>query len=120
MDASTFLITMGTTGRVGVMDTRVPDTSKPSKVMQVFERTSPKTVSAHPQKRDLFVCPNNKGECKLFDMRAAKAKKVMDEVQSYKGHTKALSSAMISPVTGASMVTVSYDNKVMIIFFAFI
>jgi len=114
LDASTFLITMGTTGRVGVMDTRVPDTSKPSKVMQVFERTSPKTVSAHPQKRDLFVCPNNKGECKLFDMRAAKAKKVMDEVQSYKGHTKALSSAMISPVTGASMVTVSYDNKVRI------
>ena len=112
LDASTFLVTMGTTGRVGVVDTRVPDTSRPSHVMQVFERSSPKTVSSHPVKRDLFVCPNNKAECKLFDIRAAKSKAVMKEVVSYKGHSKALSSAMISPVTGASMVTVCYDNKV--------
>jgi len=115
LDASTFLVTVGTTGKVGVVDARTADTSKPSQIMKVFEKSSAKTVSVHPTKQHLFVCPNNKAECKLFDIRSAKSKGgVMKEVISYMGHTKALSSAMISPVAGASMVTVSYDNKLRI------
>ena len=111
LDAYTFLVSMGTSGQVGLVDQRVSNV-KPSKIMQVFERSSPKTVSVHPTNKNWFVCPNNKAECKLFDIRNATAKTVMKSVVSYAGHTKALSSALISPVTGNSLVTVSYDNKV--------
>merc|ERR1719433_378278 len=110
LDASTFLVTMGTSGKVGLVDERI-SSSKAATIMQVFEKGSPKTVSVHPAKQHLFVCPNNKGECKLFDIRTAKSKAVMKATTSYLGHSKALSSAMISPVTGDSLVTVAYDNK---------
>jgi len=114
LDASTFLVTMGTTGKVGLVDTR-KSAHKPAQTMQVYQKSSPKTVSIHPLKRDLFVCPNNKAECNMYDIRASGSKSsaaLMKAVVSYKGHTKALSSAAISPVTGKHLVTVSYDNKV--------
>ena len=38
----------------------------------------------------------------------------MQEILSYEGHTKRLTSAMISPVAGTSLVTASTDNQLRI------
>ena len=40
--------------------------------------------------------------------------KTLSPVSSLHGHTKAISSAFFSPITGHSVVTVSYDNKIRI------
>ena len=79
---------------------------------QVYERVSARMASLHPVKRHLFIAPNSKGECGIFDLRSKT--KAMKPVISLLGHTKSLSSAAFSCVTGEDVVTVCWDHKVRI------
>ena len=109
-----FLVSMGKTGLVGLIDTRVSNTSAASS-FKVYEKASPKVVSVHPVETDLFIAPSTKGHCGIFDMRKGGSEsKLMKPIKDLIGHTKAISSAMYSPVTGDRVVTVSYDNKLRI------
>jgi len=107
---NTFLITRGSCGMVGLVDSRVSNV-KMAQDYQVFHRTSPKTVDLHPVQQNYFLCPNNKAGCSIFDMRKGSGKAVMSPVCEFIGHTKALSSAMFSPLTGNRVATVAYDDK---------
>lgn len=112
LDASTFLFSMGSTGKVGVVDRRVSNL-KTTKEFKLFAKSSPKTVDIHPVKREMFLCPNNKAECFTYDMRSDKTKEgVKQPLLSFEGHTKALSSAFFSGETGKSIATVAYDDKI--------
>lgn len=111
VDAHTYLISLGRTGIVGLVDTRESN-RKRSKDFQVYERVSARMASLHPTKRHLLMAPNTKGECCIFDIRSRQKK--LTPVVSMVGHSKALSSAMFSSVTGNSVVTVCYDNKLRI------
>ena len=114
LDAHSYLVTMGSSGVIGLVDTREKDKMKCSKSFQAFAKGA-KTVDIHPLKRDLFMSHSNSngGTCAIFDMRTGggSAKSAMKPVLELGGHTKAVSSATFSPVTGKSIVTVAYDNK---------
>jgi len=107
---TTFLVSQGATGIVGMVDTRV-NNSKMVEEYQVFDRISPKTVDVHPTQDNYFVCANNKAGCFIFDIRKT-GKKLMTPVVELLGHTRALSSAMFSPISGNKVATVAYDDKV--------
>ena len=113
LDANTFLFSMGSWGSIGIVDLRESN-KKTSREMQLFNRVSPKTVDIHPIKRDIFLCPNNKGHCATFDMRTGHSKKdgLMPTLLSLEGHTRAISSALFSGNTGKSIATVAYDDKI--------
>ena len=114
LDAHCYLVALGACGRVGLVDRREQEKMKCSKSFQVFAKSA-KTVDIHPLKRDLFLSHSNSngGTCALFDMRAGggSPESAMKPVLELGGHTKAVSSAAFSPVTGKSIVTVAYDNK---------
>ena len=111
LDAHTFLVTLGSSGNIGVVDIRESNMSM-SRMLPVFPRISPKTVDIHPLKRDLFLAPNNKAECAIFDIRSTKKSGLMNPILKLCGHTKSISSAFFSPVSGKSICTVSYDDRV--------
>lgn len=116
IDAHSFLVTMGgNSGRVGLVDTRESN-AKFAKTLAVFNKSAVKTVDVHPLRRDLFLCPSNKAECAIFDLRAAKERNnqsgVLKPVLELQGHSRSISSAFFSPETGKSVCTVAYDNKV--------
>jgi len=113
IDQHCFLITLGKSGTIGLVDTRVSNNSTTSNY-KIFEKASPKTVSVHPVQTEYFLSPNNKGACGIFDRRMNKSSKVMTPVASLIGHTKAISSAFFSSQTGNKAVTVAYDNKIRI------
>ena len=73
---------------------------------------STKTISVHPLKKELVV-GTSKQTCMLFDVRSVKEmnSRVMP-IQEYIGHTRAISSAFLSPLTGEKLATVAYDNKI--------
>lgn len=99
-------------GYVGVIDMR----SSHNKLAHRFNVTtgsSARTVSIHPTKSDLFVCAARHGTCMLFDMRGKNATKdLIKPLTKFYGHTKAISSAFFSPLTGEKLATVCYDNKI--------
>jgi hypothetical protein len=68
VDANTYLVTLGSTSLVGLVDTRESNLRR-TRDFKLFERGSAKTVSVHPIKRHLILCPNNRGECPIFDIR---------------------------------------------------
>ena len=114
LDAHCYLVTMGSSGVVGLVDTREQDKMRCSKSFQAFAKGA-KTVDIHPLKRDLFMSHSNSngGTCAIFDMRTGggSSKSPLKPILELGGHTKAVSSATFSPVTGKSVVTVAYDNK---------
>ena len=115
VDANSFLVGLGSAGDVGVLDTRESNL-KFARTVRVFDyRTAVKTVDVHPLRKDIFLTCSSKGHCATFDLRssaAAKKKSNPDPVLSFSGHTKALSSAFFSPVTGKSIATVpSFDQE---------
>lgn len=69
-------------------------------------------VSVHPLKKEYFLAPSSKGDCAIFDTRMATSSKLMKPLINLYGHTKSLSSAKFSPLTGSKVVTVAYDNKI--------
>lgn len=114
VDKDCFLVSLGRSGLVGLIDPRVSNTST-SANFKVYEKASPKMVSLHPTQRHLFVAPSSKGDCGIFDMRnPGKGKTLMKPIKQLIGHGKAISSAKFSSVTGCRIVTVSYDNKLRI------
>lgn len=73
------------------------------------------TVSVHPLKKERFVCSSGRGECILFDIRAKTDRnKALQRMLVFNGHTKSISAAFLSPLTGNKLVTVCYDNKIRI------
>ena len=75
--------------------------------------SSARTVAIHPTKTDLFVCAARHGTCMLFDMRGKNTTNdVIKPLTKFNGHTKAISSAFFSPLTGEKLATVCYDNKI--------
>merc|ERR1712109_211598 len=114
VDKDCFLVTLGRTGLVGLIDKRISHL-KPATNFKLYEKVSPKVVSLHPIKRNLFLAPSNKGDCGIFDMRNAnKNGTLMKPLTQLIGHTKAISSAFFSPKTGSRVVSVAYDNKLRI------
>ena len=76
-------------------------------------RGGAKTVSAHPLKKEWFVCGSSRGDCILFDIRGRVCNKnTLKPVHEFKGHTRSVSAAFLSPLTGNKLVTVCYDNKI--------
>ena len=84
IDPNCFLITLGKSGTIGLVDTRVSNNSETSNY-KIFEKASPKTVSVHPVQTEYFLSPNNKGACGIFDRRMNKSSKVMMPVASLIG-----------------------------------
>ena len=110
VDQNCYLVTLGRTGEVGLVDTRVSFKSTVESY-KIYEKASPKMVSVHPLQNQYFVSPSSKGDCGIYDTRMAK-KKMLTPVSSLMGHTKAISSALFSPQSGNKVVTVSYDNRI--------
>jgi len=113
IDKDCFLVTLGRTGLVGLIDKRISHL-KPATNFKLYDKVSPKVVSLHPIKRNLFLAPSNKGDCAIYDMRNATKNGVMKPLTQLIGHTKAISSAFFSPKTGSRVVSVAYDNKLRI------
>jgi hypothetical protein len=67
------------------VDTRVSNKAR-VRDFQVYERVSARMATLHPVQRHLFMAPNSKGECNIFDIRS-KSKKVAP-VTSLQGHTR--------------------------------
>ena len=107
MTSDSFLLTLGKSGKVGVIDSRsTPE--KPSQIFNVFDRgASPKTISYAPTNQS-FVVINNKAQCRIFDIRNPK-KQLMDLL----GHSRAISSAFFSP-SDSQILTTCYDNRMRI------
>ena len=61
-------MTLGSTGLIGLVDTRESNLKR-SKDLEVFEKGNAKTISVHPIKKHLVLCPNNRGACGIFDIR---------------------------------------------------
>ena len=111
VDPHCFLVTLGRTGNIGLVDKRV-SSQKTVTDYKVFEnKTSPKMVDVSPVQTEYFVSPSSKGFCGIFDRRMAK-NKLMTPISSLIGHSRAISSAFFSPQTGNNVVTVSYDNRI--------
>merc|ERR1712045_417402 len=110
VDRDCFLITLGKTGIVGMVDRRVSHL-KPVTNYKIYDKCSPKVVSVHPTQTNLFLAPSNKGDCGIFDTRKAGKSGLMKPLTNLIGHTKAISSAFFSNKTGSRVVTVAYDNK---------
>jgi WD40 repeat protein len=99
-------------GMIFVVDTRTSN-DKPAHSYTLFPNGgSTKTISVHPIKKELVVA-TSKQTCMLFDIRSVKEvnSRVMP-IQEYIGHTRAISSAFLSPLTGEKLATVAYDNKI--------
>merc|ERR1711997_1313150 len=110
VDRDCFLVTLGKSGIVGLIDRRVSHL-KPASNFKVYEKQSPKVVSVNPTRTNLFLAPSNKGDCGIYDMRKGGKSGVMTPVTELIGHSKAISSAFFSPKTGSRVVSVAYDNK---------
>jgi WD40 repeat protein len=112
VDANTFLVCLGNVGRVALVDAR-QGWQQPASLMTVLPpRQTAKTVDTHPTKSELFVCGSSKGSCAIFDIRRATKSKVMTAVEEFEGHTKSVSSAFFSPLTGSKVCTVCYDDRI--------
>ena len=68
MDANSYLVTLGNTGMIGLVDSRESNLKR-SRDFEVFDKGNVKTVSVHPNKKHLVLCPNNRGACGIFDIR---------------------------------------------------
>jgi len=101
-------------GYVGVIDTRSTSKNFAHKYY-VNTGSSVRTVAVHPTKSELFVCAARYGTCMLFDMRGKNdSKNLIQPLTKLMGHTKSISSAFFSPLTGEKLATVCYDNKIRI------
>ena len=84
-------------------------------IISVNTGSSVRTVAVHPTKPELFVCAARYGTCMLFDMRGKNdSKNLIQPLTKLMGHTKSISSAFFSPLTGEKLATVCYDNKIRI------
>lgn len=102
-------------GKVGLVDTRESNT-KCVEMFRVFSDSSAKTVDVHPLRRELFLCPSNRGECAIFDLRAANESGgggLLKPALEFQGHARSrISCAFFSPETGKNICTVADDNQV--------
>ena len=90
LDQNVFLFSMGKTGKVGVADKRVSNLT-PAREIRLFSQSSVKTVDIHPLKRDIFLCPNNRGQCCTYDLRISgdsKDKGILTPLMQLQGHSK--------------------------------
>ena len=110
IDSHNFLVSVGKAG-ISLIDSRL-SSSKAVSNFKVYDKASPKMVSVHPLKKEYFLAPSSKGDCAIFDTRMATSSKLMKPLINLYGHTKSLSSAKFSPLTGSKVVTVAYDNKI--------
>lgn len=112
IDASTFVVALGNSGDVGIIDER-EDNRKFSSRFSVAKSGSVKTVDIHPCQPEKLLTTTSRGDCQIFDIRSLKKQShgVLSTWLDLSGHKKALSSAFFSPVKGSSIVTVCYDNK---------
>jgi hypothetical protein len=67
------------------VDTRVSNKTR-VRDFQVYERVSARMATLHPVQRHLFMAPNSKGECNIFDIRSKTTK--VTPVTSLLGHTR--------------------------------
>jgi len=99
-------------GYVGIIDSRSTN-NKLAHRYNVNTGSSARTVAVHPTNSDLFVCAARYGTCALFDIRGKNdSANLTKPLTTFFGHTKAISSAFFSPLTGDKLATVCYDNKI--------
>ena len=111
LDRSTFLVTLGNSGRLGIVDTRESN-RKYSRFHDLYQKAAMKTVDIHPLKTDQFVIATNKGICDVFDLRSGAKSGLQKPLFELQGHTKSVTSAFYSPVNGAAIATVCSDDKI--------
>ena len=81
----------------------------------VFKPASAKTLSIHPIKNEMFACASQRGDCMLYDIRGRPGpNSLMKPIKQFSGHTKSISSAFFSPISGEKLATVAYDDKIRI------
>jgi len=119
-DASTFLVSgkLGrnktATGIVGIVDVRMSN-EKLAHTFSLFKPASAKTLSIHPIKNEMFACASQRGDCMLYDIRGRPGpNSLMKPIKQFSGHTKSISSAFFSPISGEKLATVAYDDKIRI------
>ncbi|XP_077041419.1 WD repeat-containing protein 76 isoform X2 [Agelaius phoeniceus] len=94
-------------GRVAVVDRRTPGVSSELCVDIGFRKT--RTVHVHPVNKQYFLAAGSVDVC-VFDVRYLRNSKENKPLSSLTGHTKSVTSAYFSPVTGSRVVTVCADD----------
>lgn len=92
---------------LSLMDRRTPGTTY--EVRSPVDLSSPRTVSVHPLQRELCVVAGAGDVC-VYDVRQISSKKLRPVV-SLPGHSKSVSSAYFSPVTGNRVLTTCADDR---------
>ncbi|XP_071500195.1 WD repeat-containing protein 76-like [Diadema antillarum] len=111
-DARSLLVTQNEgTGHVAVIDPRSRGT-KAESVYMVHPRNA-KTVSVHPTMPSYFVTASTDATAALWDIRNLKEKGLNKPVATMP-HSKSVSSAFFSPITGSKILTTSFDDKISI------
>lgn len=98
------LIISLSSGEVTVVDMRTP--SRDGETKHLVHSSRIKTVSVHPVQKSYFITAGHNRVASLWDLRSIKKKSIADVELS-----RSISSAFFSPVTGNSVLTTSYDNK---------
>ncbi|XP_040198129.1 WD repeat-containing protein 76-like [Rana temporaria] len=91
---------------LSLMDRRTPGTTY--EVRSPVDLSSPRTVSVHPLQRELCVVAGAGDVC-IYDIRQISSKKLCPVI-SLPGHSKSVSSAYFSPVTGNRVLTTCADD----------
>ncbi|XP_077329622.1 uncharacterized protein LOC143963766 isoform X4 [Lithobates pipiens] len=91
---------------ISLMDRRTPGTTY--EVRSPVDLLNPRTVSVHPLQRELCVVAGAGDVC-IYDVRQISSKKLRPVV-SLPGHSKYVSSAFFSPVTGNRVLTTCTDR----------
>ncbi|XP_040197414.1 WD repeat-containing protein 76 [Rana temporaria] len=92
---------------LSLMDRRTPGTTY--EVRSPVDLSSPRTVSVHPLQRELCVVAGAGDVC-IYDIRQISSKKLRPVI-SLPGHSKSVSSAYFSPVTGNRVLTTCADDR---------
>merc|ERR550519_1534788 len=110
-DDNTFLVS-DTGGRVSLVDPRVNNSNAAVDSYRVYDKAQgiPKAVDVHPSRQHLFLCSTNKGQCDIFDIRGT-ARGPLAPVTRLIGHTRGLSSAAFSPMSGNRVASLAYDDR---------
>ncbi|XP_071956594.1 WD repeat-containing protein 76-like [Antedon mediterranea] len=95
---------------VALVDQRKSSSSVPS---YMLHDRKIKTLSIHPQKRNHFITASNDRTVALWDLRMLKEQGTNKPLEVIR-HTRAVSSAFFSPITGRKVLSTSFDDHIRI------
>ncbi len=109
--ANEFLISMGRTGCIGLVDQRVGHESTVQEY-QVFDGKSAQNISVHPLQNNLVLAANNVGRGVVFDRRNLPDNEdgCLEPIAELVGHEGSITSAAFNS-SGNRLATMCWDNK---------